>query len=249
MIRILALIVAIATPAFARSEFLVANRLRPFTSDGCSRFPDGIPLLRPTQWQLCCVVHDLAYWKGGTHEQRLEADRSLRSCVGEAVGNGLGQAMFLGVRLGGYVGLPFTWHWGYGWIQNRGYQRLTSSELQQVAVHMDLLPQLNQVPIESQSVFIPERLMLSGNYCVDEAAKYLAVHFDDAVRIVGIEESEVMNSDGYEKTLTVQIDRCSNPYTFRFQLLRASACSQNTNEVLARGRVRLQQVIEPEACD
>src|SRR5262245_15908951 len=33
----------------------------PFTTDGCSTFPDGA-------WKSCCVTHDYAYWCGGTAE-------------------------------------------------------------------------------------------------------------------------------------------------------------------------------------
>ena len=30
----------------------------PFTTDGCTWFPDG-------EWQSCCVDHDVTYWCGG----------------------------------------------------------------------------------------------------------------------------------------------------------------------------------------
>ncbi len=46
-----------------------ASDLAPFTTDGCSRFPDGT-LSEPDLWLECCTVHDVAYWHGGTDEQR-----------------------------------------------------------------------------------------------------------------------------------------------------------------------------------
>jgi len=52
----------------------LAAELKPFTTDGCSAFPDGTPAHRDL-WLNCCIQHDLAYWKGGTHTERLNADR------------------------------------------------------------------------------------------------------------------------------------------------------------------------------
>ena len=54
--------------------------IAPFTSDGCSAFPDGTPSQK-TLWLECCYEHDYAYWKGGTREERAEADQALRACV------------------------------------------------------------------------------------------------------------------------------------------------------------------------
>ena len=47
----------------------------PFTTDGCSLFPDRA-LVGRADWCDCCLAHDLAYWRGGTEEQRLTADRA-----------------------------------------------------------------------------------------------------------------------------------------------------------------------------
>ena len=41
-----------------------AADIAPFTSDGCSSFPDGTPA-NQSLWLECCVRHDLAYWRGG----------------------------------------------------------------------------------------------------------------------------------------------------------------------------------------
>ena len=42
-----------------------ASDLRDFTSDGCSLFPDGTIGDR-IKWCQCCLLHDIAYWRGGT---------------------------------------------------------------------------------------------------------------------------------------------------------------------------------------
>jgi len=108
-----------------------AGELTPFRSDGCSRFPDGTPS-QPTLWRDCCVTHDLAYWQGGTREQRLIADRELRACVSERAGAALGGLMFSGVRLGGSPRWPTTYRWGFGWLPARPYGALSAAERGQV---------------------------------------------------------------------------------------------------------------------
>lgn len=227
----------------------VVNKLKPFTSDGCSRFPDGIPLLYPQLWQLCCVIHDIAYWKGGTQQQRLSADQDLKACVKNVIGYGLGQTMFLGVRLGGYVGLPFTWRWGYGWTQNRGYLALTQNELEQINDQLFQLPQnIQDLPITNQSTF-EKRDTLSGDYCIDEAAKDLVKTLGDQIKIISVKETVENHSLGYWKSLYIEIENCTSPYLYSFLLLHRNACITPMNELLARGRIRLMNIQRPKICE
>lgn len=80
-----------------------------FVSDGCSCSPDG-------DWVECCVRHDLAYWYGGTREQRKAADLELRRCVAEEAGHpSWAHVMYLAVRSGGVWWLPAPFRWGFGW--------------------------------------------------------------------------------------------------------------------------------------
>jgi hypothetical protein len=110
-----------------------AATLRPFESDGCSSFPDGT-FQQNELWLGCCIDHDYAYWKGGTYEERVAADRTLRDCV-TAVGEpAIAQLMLAGVRVGGTPYLPTRFRWGYGWPFPRGYKALSAEELAQVNV-------------------------------------------------------------------------------------------------------------------
>jgi hypothetical protein len=77
-----------------------------FSTDGCSSWPDAAALP-------CCIEHDIAYWCGGSCEERAAADRELRRCVAERTG-ALGWLMWAGVRVGGHPVLPLPWRWGYG---------------------------------------------------------------------------------------------------------------------------------------
>lgn len=103
------------------------GELRPFTSDGCSRFFDGTPFQREL-WKYCCYEHDKRYWRGGTREERRATDRELRSCVDEVQDPVLAFLMYEGVRVGGSPYWPSSYRWGYGWPYGRGYRALGDGE-------------------------------------------------------------------------------------------------------------------------
>ncbi len=90
---------------------------RPFTTDGCSCWPDD-------GWQDCCVVHDMAYWCGGTPEMRALADRELARCVKQSHSAFMGGLMRVGVWMGGHPWWPTPWRWGYGHRWPAGYYGL-----------------------------------------------------------------------------------------------------------------------------
>ncbi|MEM8984156.1 MAG: hypothetical protein AAGC71_14080 [Pseudomonadota bacterium] len=105
--------------------------LEPFTSDGCSLFPDRAEAF-DQDWCHCCVEHDIAYWKGGTRAEREAADRTLQSCVADSTGSeSLARLMYEGVRSGGRPEFPTWYRWGYGWSDNRGYQALSNEQSRQ----------------------------------------------------------------------------------------------------------------------
>lgn len=107
--------------------------IQEFTTDGCSLFPDRAPGGTP-DWCDCCVQHDVTYWRGGTEEDRLQADIALRECVQNKSGSPqLAQMMYNGVRVGGDAALNTSFRWGYGWPYGRGYRALNAEEQQQAA--------------------------------------------------------------------------------------------------------------------
>ena len=111
---------------------VLAEELKPFTSDGCSAFPDG-NLAQRELWLACCIAHDLAYWQGGTFTQRKAADGRLAQCVANTGEAAIARLMLAGVRVGGTPYLPTRFRWGYGWPYPRGYKALTPDELAEVA--------------------------------------------------------------------------------------------------------------------
>lgn len=123
------------------STFLQADTLKPFTSDGCSAFPDGT-IDQKSLWLKCCQRHDFDYWQGGTHLQRLTSDQQLKQCVTEVGEPTIAALMLAGVRVGGTPYLPTSFRWGYGWSYPRLYGVLSIEELAQVAklsVHLDFV--------------------------------------------------------------------------------------------------------------
>lgn len=113
------------------SQLLAADPLKPFTSDGCSLFPDGT-YEQNSLWMECCIRHDIAYWQGGTRDQRLAADEALEACVSQVGEPEVARLMLAGVRIGGSPYFPTWYRWGYGWPYKRGYAALTGEEKQQI---------------------------------------------------------------------------------------------------------------------
>lgn len=114
-----------------------AEMLLPFTSDGCTLFPDGTPDDR-NKWCDCCQIHDLAYWQGGSADERKQADLTLRDCIWQRTGDqALAETIYIGVRAGGHPAFPTWYRWGYGWDYGRGYQPLAEEERWQVQEQID----------------------------------------------------------------------------------------------------------------
>lgn len=98
----------------AQGQTLDTRRLPDnYVSDKCSWFPDG-------NYGDCCVVHDEAYFFGGTKKERRAADNKLYECV-KGKGRGFtAKMMWVGVRVGGVGFLPTPFRWGFGkdWAKN-----------------------------------------------------------------------------------------------------------------------------------
>ena len=113
-----------------------SSEINPFSSDGCSLFPDS-SVITKKDWCECCYQHDVAYWQGGTKQQRKHADFELKKCVLQKTGDqAMANLIYEGVRVGGSPYFYNWYRWGYGWSylrNDRGkYQALTEDELQQV---------------------------------------------------------------------------------------------------------------------
>jgi len=134
------LVAAVATACTTESE------LQPFSSDGCSLFPDS-SLISEKDWCSCCFEHDLAYWRGGTAAEREQADAILKDCVAAKSENEtLAIVMYEGVRIGGSPYLYNWYRWGYGWGYERKYQMLTPAEVKTADGLLEKYFATNEVP-------------------------------------------------------------------------------------------------------
>ena len=129
------------------SPLKTPSSLKPFTSVGCSAFPDGTPSQQEV-WLSCCTDHDYAYWQGGNSLQRREADQQLRSCVANAGHPDIAKLMLAGVRVGGTPYLPTKFRWAYGWPYPRGYRELSEEEKEQVQQHSEQYRQTLKHPLQ-----------------------------------------------------------------------------------------------------
>ena len=123
-------------PLLSLASASQADGLKPFTTDGCSLWIDGTPE-QPNLWRHCCVAHDLAYWKGGSEDERKAADQAIEACVTQAQGPGMGQYIYTNVRWGGSPFWPSYYRWGYGWdywygLKPRGYKTPSAEEQAQI---------------------------------------------------------------------------------------------------------------------
>jgi hypothetical protein len=168
-------------------------------------FPDGVPG-RSALWQHCCVAHDLAYWKGGTRDQRRQADATLMSCVNAASKNPVvGSLMRLFVMFAGGPERAGGSRWGYGWVHVREYGPLTPEENARVAAAGTPDLTVHRHVASSHALPMPSE---TGDYCVDTAMSllrqvnpYAAVIATDGTRANGL--------------LTMQTNVCRNPVRIR----------------------------------
>lgn len=92
------------------------DQQKKFVTDTCTLFFDGT-------WADCCVQHDIAYWAGGSAQQRFYADHDFRQCILHNTHNAfLAYAMYGVVRVSAVPYINTPWRWGYGWTFGRGYR-------------------------------------------------------------------------------------------------------------------------------
>lgn len=133
--------------------FVQAQSIAPFTSDGCSQFPNGT-FERQDLWLSCCEQHDFAYWRGGTYAQRIRADQALEACVAQLDEPVIATLMYMGVRVGGTPFVPTDFRWGYGWPEYRGYRALSEAERDEVARAIQAMDALERERLEEPSVLV-----------------------------------------------------------------------------------------------
>jgi hypothetical protein len=127
-----------------------ANKIAPFSTDGCSASPEGTPKNK-TAWIHCCIIHDVAYWEGGPEEARDRADNEFRACIDKTGNNAIASLYYYSVRAGGSPALNTPWRWGYGWPFGIGHSELTEKQKKSVEYERQFIPQVIQDYLQSYS--------------------------------------------------------------------------------------------------
>jgi hypothetical protein len=78
---------------------------------------------RDPPWERCCDLHDQPYARGGTKEERIEADLALMVCVARNGHPIWAVLMWIAVRIGGHPALPLPWRWGFKLPYYTPYQK------------------------------------------------------------------------------------------------------------------------------
>ncbi len=225
--------------------------LKDFKSDGCSNFPEGIPYYNDKLWLHCCVEHDVAYWKGGTDEERTTADLALKKCVAETGQKEIAEAMYIGVRSFGSPGLPTTWKWGYGWIPTRPSVKLSEEEQEIVRALQARIPtDISKIELVSPPIFTPIEESQTNDYCLDAVTTYFRLKdpSNKAIKIIGERTDRITRFAGLLKTVSVLVDSCPDPYEFVFLLATKNACVTKKSEIAKRLQVYLKSIQVPERC-
>jgi hypothetical protein len=66
------------------------------------------------QYEHCCDIHDQAYFKGGTSEERRKADNELWDCVKRSGNPNLATLLYYVCRVGGHLIFPTSYRWDFG---------------------------------------------------------------------------------------------------------------------------------------
>lgn len=118
------------------------SALAEFTTDGCSDgglsklfacLGEGVPGLL----EMICVLHDRAYWRGGSAADRLAADRNFHDSIAMFGYPIIAFIYYHSVRLGGVPWLPTSWRWGYGrpfWASMEFHNKLLIAALSFIAL-------------------------------------------------------------------------------------------------------------------
>jgi hypothetical protein len=191
--------------------------LTPFVTDGCTKYHNGTSE-NPNLWLHCCIEHDMAYWLGGTSDERKTADQKLYQCVKDTGQPSEARIMYLGTRAGGGPLGQNTYRWGFGWNRVRDYKELSSRE-KQMAYDMygENLENLKKDIQENKfTVKVPQSYEYVSpfpySFCEEEIINYLSPKLSKVTKVTKFRDFQV----GSIYTIAIGIDLCDEGLEFQF---------------------------------
>lgn len=215
---------------------LLANNLNPFQSYGCPHFAPTISYANQNQWVLCCVQHNIAYWKGGSRKDRNDTDRQLQTCLierGDSSSANLMHWDFLQTQTPVH-----TPSWGYGWRRSRGYAPHSDQEFLQISNQEKKIPRnLNDVKIV-QNMPSNRTPATTSNLCIDGAVEFIQSKLQRPFSPLQALHSPLVEVDGrFIYKIKLMTKDCHLPYVFTYSLKKKNSCSsqsQNQDDILIK---------------
>lgn len=198
-----------------------APTLRPFTSDGCSASPDGIPLTANSQaWLECCIDHDLSYWAGGSKAEKTLADNTFRSCIEDKGYKSVAYLYHKSVSVVPSAKTNFTYRWGYGWNYNRPYKTLTEVEKNKMTAMYDV-ENFNDLLNKIKSAGYP---LIRSCHDIDSAFNkldkreiWVYQHLNEKLQTnQRVEWAHWESQLGQNQIYVIKLDQCNDPIRYNF---------------------------------
>ena len=203
---------------------ILFNKLKPFVSDGCPRLAKMISYPREDHWQLCCVEHDKAYWKGGSLEEKQQADSAFHSCVSERGSPDAGRLMYYSLR--SVQKSSQVQNWGYGWVIPHNTSAHTPEEIIEIKKQEALIDR-NRIPTSTRHERTIHSDSLTQNRCMDASITVLQRDLNKTVTPTQVYYESKNLVIGYEDTVKISSRECPLPYIFRFHLKSKQDCKAN----------------------
>ena len=205
---------------------ILFDKLKPFVSDGCPRLAKMISYPREDHWQLCCVEHDKAYWKGGSLEEKQQADSAFHSCVSERGSPDAARLMYYALR--SVQKSSHVQTWGYGWVIPHNTSAHTPEEIIEIKKNEALVDR-NRIPTSTSTRH--ERTThadsLTQNRCMDASMTVLQRDLNKTVTPTQVYYESKNLVIGFEDTIKISSRECPLPYVFHFQLKSKQDCKAN----------------------
>lgn len=109
--------------------------------------PDG-HFKNPVAYLPCCLEHDIAYWGGGTEEEKEDADWEFFVCLLSEADIASAAVYHNAVKIGGDPRLRSDYRWGYGWKDRFDFQALTEEERALVEKDIPYAREINRLYTE-----------------------------------------------------------------------------------------------------